>query len=156
MNAEETGRRIAALRKEKGLTQKELAEALHVTDKAVSKWERGLNFPEILLIEPLAQVLGTTAAYLLELEEASAEETIGTMAELSGLENNRILRALTVRCWMKITIELVLVGALIGASRILADNGIFGLGQVLTSGMVSFVGFLIGSELYTLKNLKKV
>ena len=48
-----TGKKIAELRKEKGLTQKEFAEILHVTDKAVSKWERGLNFPELFTLEKL-------------------------------------------------------------------------------------------------------
>ena len=41
MEATEVGERIATLRREKGLTQKQLAERIHVTDKAVSKWERG-------------------------------------------------------------------------------------------------------------------
>lgn len=43
MKAAETGKRIAALRQQKGWTQKQLAEQLHVTDKAVSKWERGVS-----------------------------------------------------------------------------------------------------------------
>ena len=54
MNAEYTGKKIAELRKEKNLTQKELAKKLHVTDKAVSKWERGVNFPDLGLMEALA------------------------------------------------------------------------------------------------------
>lgn len=41
INAGATGKKIAELRKKKGLTQKELAERLYVTDKAISKWERG-------------------------------------------------------------------------------------------------------------------
>ena len=45
MDATYTGNRILELRKERGLSQKELAEKMNVTDKAVSKWERGLNFP---------------------------------------------------------------------------------------------------------------
>ena len=44
-------------RKAAGLTQKELAGRLHVTDKAVSKWERALSYPDVTLLEPLAEAL---------------------------------------------------------------------------------------------------
>lgn len=47
MDASYTGNKIFELRKKSRLTQKELAEMLHVTDKAVSKWERGMNFPDL-------------------------------------------------------------------------------------------------------------
>ena len=67
MDAAYTGSRIAALRKEKGWTQRDLASLLHVTDKAVSKWERGLNFPELSLLTPLSTALGTTVSDLLGL-----------------------------------------------------------------------------------------
>ena len=50
INANQTGEKISKLRKEQNLTQKELAERLHVTSAAVSKWERGLNFPDLLLL----------------------------------------------------------------------------------------------------------
>lgn len=53
---------VAMLRKEKGYTQKELAERLFLSDKAVSKWERGLSLPDIALLEPLAQILDVTVA----------------------------------------------------------------------------------------------
>ena len=53
MDKERTGQLITELRKEKGLTQKQLADALNVTDKAVSKWERGLSFPDISMLEPI-------------------------------------------------------------------------------------------------------
>lgn len=59
------GRLIRALRRERGLTQKALAQQLHVTDKAVSKWERGLSCPDISLLGALAGALGTTADRLL-------------------------------------------------------------------------------------------
>ena len=49
---------LQQLRKENQLTQKELASQLHVTDKAVSKWERDLSAPDISLLIPLAQILG--------------------------------------------------------------------------------------------------
>ncbi len=51
------GEFIAKKRKEKGLTQQELGDKLFVTDKAVSKWERGLSFPDITLLKKIAQVL---------------------------------------------------------------------------------------------------
>ena len=57
MDKEKTGQLIAQLRKEKGLTQKQLADALNVTDKAVSKWERGLSFPDISMLEPISEIL---------------------------------------------------------------------------------------------------
>jgi len=57
---------VAQLRKEKGLMQKDLAEKLYVSDKAVSKWERGLSIPDVALLVPLAEILGVTVTELLE------------------------------------------------------------------------------------------
>lgn len=53
-----TGNLIRELRREKGITQKDLADQLHITDRAVSKWERGLCSPDIALLEPLSEILG--------------------------------------------------------------------------------------------------
>ena len=66
---------IAQLRKEKNLTQKELADRLHVTDKAVSKWETGKGFPDVKLMEPLAKELGVSLVELLQ-GERQQEETL--------------------------------------------------------------------------------
>lgn len=65
MNHEKTGALIAKRRTELGLTQKALAEQLNISDRAVSKWERGMGFPDISLIEPLADALGLTVLELL-------------------------------------------------------------------------------------------
>lgn len=62
---EEMGRFIQTLRKERGLTQKALAEQLQITDKAVSKWERGLSCPDITLLPALAAALGVSVSELL-------------------------------------------------------------------------------------------
>ncbi len=64
-NAATTGALIAEARKEKGLTQKALAQELHVSVQAVSKWERGLNFPDIALLEPLGELLGLSVSELI-------------------------------------------------------------------------------------------
>lgn len=57
---------VAELRKEKGLTQKELAQRIYVSDKAVSKWERGAGLPDISMLIPLAEALGVSVTELLE------------------------------------------------------------------------------------------
>ena len=54
MNKEKIGKLIMTLRKEKGLTQKELADALYLSDRTISKWERGQGCPDITLLAPLS------------------------------------------------------------------------------------------------------
>ena len=65
IDKERFGAFLAQLRKEKGMTQKELAERLFVSDKAVSKWERALSLPDVALLIPLADCLGVSVAELL-------------------------------------------------------------------------------------------
>lgn len=65
MNNYVTGAAVKALREKRGYTQKQLAERLSVSDKAVSKWETGRGLPDITLIEPLARALGVSLTELL-------------------------------------------------------------------------------------------
>lgn len=65
MNALTTGMIIKQLRIEKGITQRELAEQINVTDRAVSKWERGEGCPDITIIHVLASILGVSESTLL-------------------------------------------------------------------------------------------
>lgn len=67
------GNFIAQMRKEKNMTQKELADRLHVTDKAVSKWETGKGFPDVKLMEPLAKELGVSLVELLNGERQQSD-----------------------------------------------------------------------------------
>ncbi|HKM34461.1 MAG TPA: helix-turn-helix transcriptional regulator [Lachnospiraceae bacterium] len=78
------GEYVFQLRKEKGLTQKELAQRLYVSDKAVSKWERGASIPDVTLLMPLAEILGVTVTGLLECHpvEESAIMNAGQVEEL--------------------------------------------------------------------------
>ncbi len=62
---EQLGARIAFLRREKGLTQEMLAQRMGVPPQAVSKWERGLAFPNPVWLDELADVLGTSIDCLL-------------------------------------------------------------------------------------------
>lgn len=63
---------ISSRRKEMGMTQKELADKLNITDKAVSKWERGIACPDTASIPRLAQVLGISLEELMQAESAEA------------------------------------------------------------------------------------
>ena len=65
MNNYVTGSMIRRLREEKRLTQEELASRIFVSSKAVSKWETGQGFPDISLLEPLADALGVSVIELL-------------------------------------------------------------------------------------------
>lgn len=82
MNPQVFGMFIQARRKELGLSQSELAEKLHVTAKAVSRWERGVGFPDIKLLEPLADALQITLIELMQsqkMEKHIPGETAATV-----------------------------------------------------------------------------
>lgn len=70
---------VRALREARGLTQRDLAEALGVTDKAVSKWETGRGLPDITLVEPLARALGVSVAELFAGEPKTNANRSGNM-----------------------------------------------------------------------------
>ena len=74
MEAKKFGQFIAGIRKEKKMTQAELAGKIHVTDKAISRWERGLGFPDIQILEPLAQALGISVLELMRSERQETEK----------------------------------------------------------------------------------
>ena len=69
------GETIASLRKQKGMTQNELAEKMNVTDKAVSKWERDLSCPDINTISKLADILDVSVEELLKAKKKDNSNT---------------------------------------------------------------------------------
>ena len=71
------GEIISTLRKEKGMTQKDIAEKLGVTDKAVSKWERDIAFPDTATIPKLAEILGVSVEELLQAKAAPVPASNG-------------------------------------------------------------------------------
>lgn len=74
MDNEKFGNFVKELRKEKNLTQKELAEKINITDKAVSKWERGLSFPDITMLNILSKELDVSVEELLNGERIKESE----------------------------------------------------------------------------------
>ena len=70
MNAKDMGMFICKLRKENNMTQMELAQQLHVTDKAVSRWERGIGYPDIQLLPALSESLHVSVAELISCKKS--------------------------------------------------------------------------------------
>ena len=81
MDQKKTGAFIARCRKEKNLTQMQLAELLGITNQAVSKWENGRGMPDVSLLQPLCDVLGISLNELFSGEHISAEEYKGKAEE---------------------------------------------------------------------------
>ena len=156
MDAITVGKRIAQLRKERGLTQRELAERLHVTDGAVSKWERGMNFPDLSLLEPLAGELDTSVLELLALEEASGQEVVSAVTDISLTEKKRLIKEFRQRAALNILIGLILIACLVTASLLFKKYEIYGLAHGVTMGAIGFAGTMIGSEIFLLRNIKRV
>lgn len=113
MDNQKTGALIAARRTELGLTQKQLAEQLHISDRTVSKWERGAGFPDIALLEPAADALGLSVLELLRGERMEApqqetEETIRDAARIFGTGFK-----LTFKRLRRVLIALAVISALL-------------------------------------------
>lgn len=156
MDARSVGTRISELRKERGWTQKELAARLHVTDKAVSKWETGINFPDVSLWQPMADLFHVSLLTFLGMEDTGTETAVQKIAEISGAEKEKLKREFCSRAWLNITVGTVLFFALLGASWLFHKNGMYGLPQVLTMGMAGMAGLIIGNAVYTLIHCKKL
>ena len=101
MDAYKFGCFVAERRKKQNMTQKDLAAKLQVTDKAVSKWERGLGFPDINSLEPLADALGVSMMELMKseriAENVSTKETedivkdVVNVASIEAEEKHKII-----------------------------------------------------------------
>ena len=124
------GELITFLRKEKGMTQNDLAQKMNVTDKAVSKWERDLSRPDINSIPKLAEILGISVE---ELVNAQTKE-----------ENKKIDEIVNV--------ALIGIGLAMGICTIVTSL----LGQIDGKSGIAMLGIGMSSlALYLLKNKEK-
>ena len=126
------GQFIAENRRTRGLTQLQLAESLHVTDKAVSKWERGLSYPDVTLLEPLAGALGLSVEELMACrrqecaEQKGAEEPMQNLLTISRASVRKERR----RSWQRLGAVLVLLAV---TAAVAAYTQIVVKGENLTS-----------------------
>lgn len=122
MNTYEFGKFLAQLRKEKGLTQLQLAEKLNVTDKAISRWETGKNYPDIEMFEDLSSVLDVSVSELLvgrriekeNLFSASEEQIVKQIK--SNKKSNKKYR---------IIICIVIILVIVSSVTAMKNNGVF-------------------------------
>lgn len=154
MDASFTGTQIAQHRKALGLTQRELAEKIHVTDKAVSKWERGINFPDLGIIENLAKALQTTPASLLGLENANQEEIIRSLTEVSSEQLEEARTDLARIGWgaLVLAAALFLAYQLFGSKEIVEKQRAY---QVLHT-VITIMGFAALYILFKYEQIRKI
>jgi len=114
MDNKKIGLFIASLRKEIGLTQKDLADKLFITDRAVSKWERGLSLPDISLLDNLSSVLGVSVIEILKGERindgSNNEEVIHSLEYAKVSFKEKVDNIFNIA---SITIILVIMGVLL-------------------------------------------
>ena len=134
MNQFKIGKFIAECRKEKGLTQMQLSEKLGITDKAVSKWERGITMPDTSIMLELCDILGISVNELLNGEKINMEnndqknkQLLLEMANELEKKNKMIWSAM----WtiMIISITCLIAGLLIAA--FLIPEGVWQLVAIL-------------------------
>jgi transcriptional regulator with XRE-family HTH domain len=119
MDQIKVGKFIQECRKAQDMTQSDLASALHVTDQAVSKWERGLNYPDITLLFDLALVLQVSVTEILlgehTMSEIKTDEAVKEVLDYSStlIKNERNLFS-KERMLLRLVIALA-VAALINA-----------------------------------------
>ena len=111
MDTRQTGAFIAALRKEKGMTQEQLARTLFLTHTAVSKWERGLGFPDVSVIEPLAETLGVTVTELFRGQREEIVSREGERAARDALRLTKMTRRREKLLWWLAALCLFLTAA---------------------------------------------
>lgn len=156
MKAEYTGKKIAELRKEKDMTQKELADKLHITDKAVSKWERGANFPDLGLMEELAAALDTTPSILLGLEEATKEEIVTSFAEISSQQSEDAAKDIQKIGWVNLFAGLVLVFLMCFINVMLQRSGWYFNARSAMWLIFGVIGIVSLGAVYTLYKYKAI
>ena len=114
MNQETIGMFIAELRKEKSMTQQELADKLNVTDRAISHWENGRRLPDISLLKELGNVFNVTIDEIINGERISEKDQkkilndsmIEIYTSRRKIENLQILTELLICAGIVITITL--------------------------------------------------
>lgn len=137
MDKNTTGRFIAELRKQKGFTQKELAENLMVTDKAISRWETGKGLPDTSLLKPLGDVLDVSVTELLsgkKIEEVDMKERADNII-LEALNYSKRMLASVI----SVTIFIIGIASIISPLFLASKSYIWTLGLIIVAIAILYI-----------------
>ena len=156
MTSKECGNFISELRKEKKLTQKELAEKINVSDKAVSRWETGKGYPDVTSLVSLSEYFGVSVNELLAGKRLTVEDIKETADEnlisvFEQVQKNKKQQHLQVAVYTSVLIVVLLpVLIIIGkelfvsmTTQIQAENIISAVVSTVVGIVLLIVGFLI-------------
>lgn len=147
MNQEKFASFITQRRKQLNLTQKDIAEKLHVSISAVSKYERGLNYPDITLLEPLSQILEVTIVDLLKGEISHNDLSSLEASDLfSELISKQRLKEYRRKILLSDVLYIILLFITAVTIILLFVNGIIPLSklfEVITAVALIFLGILM-------------
>ena len=130
MDYKNMGDLICDLRKQKNMTQKELADQLNVTDKAVSKWERGVSCPDIHTIPQLADILNISAEELLHFQknESRGEANHMTVGQRINQISNLVFRAVGMSMGIAVLVLSIVGNVEVSSATTLLAIGITCIG----------------------------
>ena len=141
------GARLQELRKQKGLTQEQLAEKLNITNQSVSKWEKDINAPDITLLVELADLFETSVDYLLGRGENKPMVNTTHKSIDQLVFKIRILSADKDRVNINLPLSIVKILAKDGELKMLQDKKIdIDINQLIALAEQGVVGELVDIE----------
>lgn len=152
MNPKKIGAFLKILRKEKGLTQEQLAEILHVSGRTISRWETGINMPDLSILIQIAEFYDVEIKEILDGErkggiimDKELKETLTKVADYNTLEKEKTAKIGNIAfgvtfaiCVLMIVVQLIMTGDLsvvAGETAILFAGGVFYLGVMIYHGL---------------------
>lgn len=130
MDTKKIGGFLRVLRKEKGLTQEQLAEILFVSGRTVSRWETGTNMPELSILMQMAEFYHVEIKEILDGERKGEtmnqeiKETLSKVADYNKLEKEKVIKAgntafglAFIVCTATIMVQLIVMGTLLKCRR---------------------------------------
>lgn len=141
MDSKVFGQFVAKIRKERGMTQAELGELIGVTDKAISRWERGIGFPDINTLEPLANALDISVFELMRSEKADMGKEKRSISESDAAQLMEHAVEMASENQRRDKVSLWVGGAVLFVIAVLAKmSGHANLGGSLFIGAMAAIG----------------